>query len=398
MDNSIVLLSKDILMNSYLPVYGNTYWETPNINELAEKGTVFNRHYTTAPSTAMAFTSMFTGKYPYELNRKKYVEVEKIDDDETLFGKLQTKGFENHIIWGIDYTKDTIQYTKCYGDENKTIFHNLYFGQGVGPHFFDKTAIKRDEVLATKTVAKLKSTIEDIVNLNKKVFLWIHLPHVMLGRESYGSDIDLLDDIIGFLRTKFTDNSIFITADHGNMNGKNGIFAYGFDVYEPAIRIPLITPKIENYSLINFPTSNTQLETIILNRTIKQPNHVISDSAYYAQPHRKTAIIKENYKYIFNKKSNKEELYDLEFDPQEDINLLNKNFKDPYRKVTYKIEEVYYYPHIDKVESILKEMKEIKDTFWKVGSVREELFYKFRKVFSIIYNNLKTLKKEILKK
>ena len=33
---------------------------TPNIDELAKKGTVFNRHYTAAASTAMAFTSMAT--------------------------------------------------------------------------------------------------------------------------------------------------------------------------------------------------------------------------------------------------------------------------------------------------------------------------------------------------
>lgn len=41
MNDSTVLLSKDILMPAYLPIYGNKYWETPNIDELASKGTVF---------------------------------------------------------------------------------------------------------------------------------------------------------------------------------------------------------------------------------------------------------------------------------------------------------------------------------------------------------------------
>ncbi|MBR5605704.1 MAG: sulfatase-like hydrolase/transferase, partial [Verrucomicrobia bacterium] len=74
MENQIVLVTKDAFGIMNLPIYGNQIWETPNIDELAHKGTVFMRHYTTAPSTGMAMTSMFTGKYPYELKeRRKYL-------------------------------------------------------------------------------------------------------------------------------------------------------------------------------------------------------------------------------------------------------------------------------------------------------------------------------------
>ena len=61
---NIVLISKDVLRKDYLPCYGNKYWKTPNIDYLVQNGIVFDRHYTAAPSTAMSFTSMFTGKYP----------------------------------------------------------------------------------------------------------------------------------------------------------------------------------------------------------------------------------------------------------------------------------------------------------------------------------------------
>ena len=60
MEDRIILISKDVLMKAYLTPYGNQYFEMPNLSELAQKGTVFNRHYTAAPSTAMAFTSMST--------------------------------------------------------------------------------------------------------------------------------------------------------------------------------------------------------------------------------------------------------------------------------------------------------------------------------------------------
>ncbi|MCK9471865.1 MAG: sulfatase-like hydrolase/transferase [Bacilli bacterium] len=395
MNDSIVLISKDILTKLYLPLYGNKYWNTPNIDALAAKGTIFKRHYTSAPSTAMSFTSMLTGKYPYQLNRKRYETVKKIDDSETLFWKLQQMGYETHILWGYGFFEDITQYANCYGDEKKTVFHNLDIGQDVGPHFFDKRIISRDDNLTDKTISLIKKAIEGIANSNKKVFLWIHLPHVLLGREAYGSDIDLLDQVVGYLRNKFSDDSIFITADHGNMNGKNGVFAYGFDVYEPAINIPLITPRLENQSVVNHPTSNTQLEDIILNRKIPKPEYIISDSAYYAQPNRKTAIVKENYKYIYNKKDKSEELYDLHLDPLENINLLKQSFKDPDRKVTYRQQEVAYYPFQDKVSDIHKQMVEIKNTFWKKGNINEELFYKIRKLLSIGYNNIKALVSDI---
>ena len=75
-------------MPGYLPVYGNTYWKTPNIDELASKGTVFYRHYTSAPSTAMSFTAMFSAKYPYELDRRTYVHIDDMKGAETFFDKV----------------------------------------------------------------------------------------------------------------------------------------------------------------------------------------------------------------------------------------------------------------------------------------------------------------------
>ena len=67
-----ILISKEILRIDYLSCYGGQLWSTPNIDDLASKGTIFKRHYTSAPSTAMSISSMFTGKYPYQLNRKIY--------------------------------------------------------------------------------------------------------------------------------------------------------------------------------------------------------------------------------------------------------------------------------------------------------------------------------------
>ena len=51
MENVTFLLSKDCMSCESLPIYGNKYWKTPNIDELANKGTVFRRHYAAGGST-----------------------------------------------------------------------------------------------------------------------------------------------------------------------------------------------------------------------------------------------------------------------------------------------------------------------------------------------------------
>lgn len=393
---SIILISKDILLNDYLPVYGNSFWKTPNIDALANKGTIFQRHYTAAPSTAMAFSTMFSGLYPYQLNRKKYVHVDKIESTDTIFDYFENNGFENHIIWSDNYEIETLPFSNCYGSEN-TKFHFLDLNQVVGPHFIKQSHIELDEELARSKKNLVTNLIDEIASSEKKIFLWIHLPHVLLGRTAYGSDIDLLDDIVGHLRFVFGDDNIFITADHGHMNGTHKKYAYAFDVYEKAIKIPFITPKLENKEYVNFPTSHKQLKEILIKREIPKEEFIISDSAYYAQPNRKIAIIKGKYKYIFNKFSKKEELYDLEFDEDENINLLESKFKDPDRKVTYKKSEVFFYPHWDEVNTVYKELKDKKDAIWKNGSFIEELIFSLRRLISIPLNYYRLLKSELKK-
>ena len=79
MENVTFLLSKDCMSCESLPVYGNKYWKTPNIDELANKGTVFRRHYAAGGSTSMSLSAMLSGHYPYEFkSRKRYVKSKLI--------------------------------------------------------------------------------------------------------------------------------------------------------------------------------------------------------------------------------------------------------------------------------------------------------------------------------
>lgn len=402
MNKKIVLITKDAFLREYLPIYGNMYWKTPNIDELAKKGTIFDRHYTAAPSTAMSFSSMFTGKYAYEFDRKLYSKLNKKYEDITLFDILYEKGYKNHIIWSPNYMTKALPYAKTFGEPN-TKFHLLDINQPVGPHIEKVSVLKRDENLVKKTKNMIFKEIDNVYNNGDKIFLWIHLPHVLLGRISYGDDVDVFDEIIGKLRKVFGDDSIYISSDHGHMNGVKRKYGYGFDLEETAINIPLISPRISDYSRYNKLSSNCDLIDIIVNKKIPNHKFIVSETAYYCQLHRKMAIVTENYKYIFEGKKQKEILYDLKWDKQEKVNLVNKKTYDIDRGRNNNINEMFFYPFWDSVDENFISLRKIKSSIWrncynnKFEKMKWMLSYYIKKFLLKIYNRLMLKKKRVRK-
>lgn len=384
--DKIVLISKDVLMSSYLPVYGNTYNKTPNIDQLAEKGTVFEKHYTVAPSTAMSFTGMFTGVYSYETDRKRYSEVSEWDG-ETLFDRFSALGYACNIIWDKSYIDLAQKYSKCYG--KKTKIHNTDFLTRKQPvHINGKYDDMSFDAAAEQYCLEKTEELVCQICKSEKVFLWIHFPHALLGRNAYGSDIDTLDKMVGIFRKYFSDDAIYITADHGHMNGSHGKYGYGFDLYESAIRIPLITPRINGMSRVTFPTSNRQLSDIIFGEFCEN-DILYSETAYYMQPHRKMAVIHGNYKYIYEKSTQKEYLFDVEWDPDENINLAETEIYDTDRKKSFSSQQRFFYPHWQSVAGELEFLRNKKNLVWKNAGFFIELKEKVLLMLKRVYLKLR---------
>ncbi len=392
MKNKIILLSKEVLLPEYIEVYGGKFWKTPNINDIAAKGTIFKNHYTAAPSTAMSFTSMHSGIYPHETNRKDYVKVNEFRESKTTFHLLDELGYSTHVLWSTNYSDIKEKYTRIYSPN--TVFHDkVSFNQSVGVHLpFKNIVLSRNDDKANEALKYISSVINEVEKLDK-IFLWIHLPHVISGRTSYGDDIDLVDIIVGFLRKSFGDESIFITADHGHMNLDKGRTTYGFDVYQNSIRVPLITPKVNNLSSIEYPTSHIQLKDLLIKEFIERKDYIISDSAYYAQPFRKTALIKDNYKLIYNKLNNSYEFYDITWDPFENHNILKKRIVDHDRQRKVLTNQIYFYPYYEESLRILNYLKnELKKIWRKAGFIEEKTNFIVRKL-----KNFKAYLKRIFK-
>lgn len=386
MDQSknFILITKDAMCNEYLPVYGNKYWKTPNIDAIASQGTVFTNYYCAAPSSTMAMYSFITGIFAHET---KYELYEKIHDDfegETLFSRLIASGYECHVIWD-DMWDPTLDYVDCYKGAH---IHSLHqFRQGVGAHYKHNGELLPDDKKVQQTFEMIENTVKLILESGRKIFLWIHFPHVIYGRVCYGGDIDLFDRYVGMLRTYFDDDAIAISADHGNMNGKKGKLCYGFDVYQSASRIPLITPRIDGLKQYDGNVSAVDLYSMLCG-TIKQRKFIYCDTQYCAQKNRRLAIIHKNYKYIYNKRTKTEELYDIKYDPLEEFNLISDFNYDVDRKVNAPSRELYFYPFWDLVPEIRELMRNEKNRIWKNGSLKTILKSNAKDMLRPAYNRL----------
>ena len=66
MPNNLIIIMTDELRRDVLSCYGNSYAKTPNINKLAQNGTIFTNAYTPSPICVPARASIATGQYVHQ--------------------------------------------------------------------------------------------------------------------------------------------------------------------------------------------------------------------------------------------------------------------------------------------------------------------------------------------
>lgn len=382
-----ILISKDAFCKDYLHQYGDRpgQFKTPNLDDLVKKGTIFMNHYCAAPSTVMAFYSMCTGQFAHETDFQMYERCHFQYHGDTIFTKLRDLGYDDcHIVWDedwgflpeyFDYFHDDVTIHNIDGLRERVSFHKKVQGD-----------VSNNDDKAEEVLRMIKEYLVKLLNHDKNTFIWLHLPHVIRGRAGYGSDIDIFDRYVGMVRSLVDDTCIAVTADHGNLNGYRGKLAYGFDAYERSASIPLITPRINGIAEYKSNTSAVDLFDIVFKKNIPQREFIYCDTAYRAQKSRKLAIIHGNYKYIYNKRSGKEELYDLYYDPEEHFSLMEDKSYDVDRKLYVTNREEYFYPFWDKLPELRQLMRAEKNRIWRNGDFKVVLKSNIKDIFRPLYD------------
>ena len=161
---------------------------------------------------------------------------------------------------------------------------------------------------------------------------------------------------------------------------------------ESNICIPLITPKFQGMDRVDFPTTAVQmLELFGLEPFVRQ-ERIISETAYYVQPTRKVAILRDQFKLTYDKKARRFGLYDLNYDPLEEHNLFYPEFYDVDRRCWFSLNQRFFYPDWE----LANKMKEIllKDfhSFWRKGTPAEEFYQWILHNLKLLYTRLQQKK------
>ncbi len=180
----------------------------------------------------------------------------------------------------------------------------------------------------------------------------------------YDGEINFIDEFLAklleYINLQYkTDCLIIITADHGESFYEHGSFGHQGSIFEELLKVPLfmremgkkqhvriinntvelidIAPTILDYFGLNIPETfqGTSLLPLIRGELFKQKKIVISE-CYQKNGKMKRnkdtgfillAIRKQEWKYIFDEEKKTELLFNIDEDPQEKNNLIEKNFE-----------------------------------------------------------------------
>jgi len=228
-------------------------------------------------------------------------------------------------------------------DDSKLVFLWVHY---MDPHHPYLSTEKFEEWSNTKvdfsqSLKLMKKCSDSPSKISKK--------ELQLLTDLYDGEIHHVDSQLNHLlnswEKKFTDSTIILTADHGDEFREHGEFSHKARLYDELIHVPLIIldPKIKQgfnedlVSLLDLPTTVLGLNGIksppkmkgkkifskeysprdyIISETLEKDNKVSMDG----KGTQKVAIRTKRWKYIYDTDGN-EELYELQNDPQEKLNI-----------------------------------------------------------------------------
>lgn len=352
---NIVLISLDTCRPDYLSCYGKRKHTTPNIDALAEHATLFTSAISPVPLTLPAHSSMLTGTVPpyhgvhdnlfYLLAERNVTLAERLKEHDYTTGGV-IGAFILDAQFGISQGFDT------YDDElsgELTFLHDY--------------AERRGEEVTQIAVDWLDE------HESERFFLFLHYydphdpyrppyPHdVAFADDPYAGEINYTDKCVGEVidRLKaldlYDDSLVIIAGDHGESFGEHGEVKHGYFVYHTTTHVPLliklphqtqarrvaqkvslidIVPTI--LSLLQLPIPDELQGHDLMPLLRGQGSAGGKQRFVYSESLLPTrygcnslfAIETQHWKYI---QTTQPELYDLQADPGEEVNLFAEHTK-----------------------------------------------------------------------
>ncbi len=328
-------------------MYGYPAGRAPALTAFARDAVVFDRAYAHAPQTLPSHASMFTGRLPFEHKVRDNLGFTLSEGTPTLAAMFRSAGYT------------TGGFVSAYVLRPET-------GVGQGFDVYDATfpAMAADRSVAQvqrpgpQTLAAAETWLRALTSDRFFLFLHLYEPHKpyrppdrFADLAAYDGEVAFADEIVGTLfaslktRGWYDTATIVVLADHGEGLGDHIEEEHGLFLYDEVIRVPWIMrlpraqsagrrvkdpvqhidllPTLAALAGLAVPPGlrGRDLSAALFGRGSLAPQGIYAE-ALYPRYHfgwsELLSLTDDRYRYI---KAPREELYDLERDPDESTNI-----------------------------------------------------------------------------
>ena len=387
-EKNILLVTVDSLRADHCGFINRESSLTPNLDEMASEGLVFENAIAPGPRTPSSMPVVFTGELntPYTGGtqrwgpRKNHI-ARHLTRNITIAESLKNQGYTtvgfslNPWTQYTSFEKGFDHFVQLFGNEETSIdnshsdFMFKYFGKIMEITNMDQQISWENLQSWFLQWPQYYDLIQETMDsVEEPYFLWIftlepHQPYIppkayrvdnsslqtyyAVFREYMSSDDSIpdhasellyhsyrdcvrsADALISRLHSDFGDNAFTVVhSDHGEAFGDHGTYGHEQDLFEENIHVPLIIHGIETdgrtgnlFPLKNLPELITDLNGIECTSDVKK---LSTDYVYSTiETGEKYSIRTERWKYI--NISQKQYLYDLKNDPDEQNNIYEEN-------------------------------------------------------------------------
>ena len=253
---NIVLITIDTLRHDHLGAYGYHRDTSPNMDQIADEGSLFENSWAHAPSTRYSMPAILTGRYPLHVDYDHSIQGwPGLSESNTTIAEIvkakgyRTGAFTNH--WYFDRQRRMDQGFDVYDNSNARLHRSV---PGAGPAETTGSSSRQQTDAAVGFLDGHARRGGD-----DPFFLWVHYydPHYVYSKRDgfdfgdervdlYDSEIAFTDHHLGRLFDHIRDQGLWdetavvIAADHGEGFGEKGIMLHGYHLYAPQTRVPLI--------------------------------------------------------------------------------------------------------------------------------------------------------------
>jgi arylsulfatase A-like enzyme len=268
----VLLVTIDALRADHVGAYGYARKLTPNFDDLATRGTVFEHAYCPTPHTSYSVTSLLTGKYLRPLLLQGAGE-----DSDTWAGLFRTYGYRTAAFY--PPAVFFIDQSRFVGFEKRALdfeYRWVEFAEG------------------EKRLAQVRDYLSAAPR-DKPLFVWVHLfgPHepyeahpelgLSLGDrdvDRYDAEIAAADKAVGeltkLMNTRRLGGVTIVSADHGEEFGDHGGRYHGSSVYEEQVRVPLVVvgPGVKTQRVAEVVQTIDLLPTVLSALSVPRPPRI----------------------------------------------------------------------------------------------------------------------------